>query len=703
MADDKKKPVFNLKDLSPENQDNFSFVKKRIGELQEARRMEQFGIEIEKLWIAADQDYAPHRLGFNRLGLRGKKSLVEDEDKGWRAPAPTSSLVNLGGTNWQSDISQSNPFVKIQIALSILVDQNPTGVFTAANKKFQYTTELIKQLYSRSWEVAESKQQLKLFIFNLAKYGWAAARTYPLKITNTVKNLTEYNEENPDKSKYEDKEVIEYNDVFRENLDPWNVWIDDMAKPNNKFSVRDWTWRKIYSYDQLEQEFGNWKNFKLIKEGPHGTVTDKIDQTDRMGKKYTDSNLYEVYFYENKMKDLFEVHVGGVDGIPLIQSPLPISDGRGNKKLSLWQTYWNLRHAECPVGIGIYEAIRYDQALLDRIRNMTIDQLTLSIYKMFFYQGTSALTETGDIKLSPGVGKQTLDPKNIQFMQVPGPGADAWQGLQIFKNDLDESSGITDPLMGNVTGKTAFEIAQAKESALKRLKTPLDNITDALNTEAYISVSLMQLLYSIPEVYTVTDPDLIEDYLKEIQSDPQLYDRTEAGQFQAKVYPEFPLNLSKNEKGHLIETKETEFFRIKPDSLKWEGIINVKSQSVLSPSKQVDKALEQEMFNILIPLLAQPPQLYTKIAKEICKLYDKDPDDVLPDAWLQEELPQSQNLIIPTSQSGMSPNAQNGPLQQEMNPVPPQAQSAPSLVPQGNAPTSPQAISGTMTNAVTGQ
>jgi hypothetical protein len=247
---------------------------------------------------------------------------------------------------------------------------------------------------------------------------------------------------------------------------------------------------------------------------------------------------------------------------------------------------------------------------------MTIDQLTLSIYKMFFYQGTQSLTETGDIKITPGAGKQVLDPKNINWLQIPGPGAEAWQGLEIFKKDLDEASGITDPLLGNITGKTAFEIAQAKEAALKRLKNPLENITDALDTEAYITVALAQLLYSIPEVYEIADQTLIEDYLKEVDSDPQLYERDvrtneETGEttdvFRAKVFPEFPLNLDKDEQGNLIETNETRFFRVKPGSLSWEGVINIKSQSVLTPSKQIDKALNLEMFNMLIPLIAPRP------------------------------------------------------------------------------------------------
>ena len=638
------KPDFKESFLSKGQLEDFKFVQIRIQQLQDARKEEQFGTKVENIWEDADKDYAPHRLGIKR------KKVGYDEDLGWRG-AP---LQAGQGKEWRSDVSQPNPFIKINIALAILVDQNPTGVFTAINKKYQATTEMIRQLYDRSWDFAKSKQQLKLFIFNLAKYGWGCGRTYPLRIVRKVKQLTDYNQEEPDKSVYEEKEVVEYNDIYRENLDPWNCWIDDMARPNSQRSMRDWAWRKVYSMDDAEDEFGNWKNWKYIK--PGGVISHRLDEKTGGTKKYKDPNLLEVYFYENQLKDMFWVMANGV---PLIMGPLPISDAHGNKKLSLWQSYWILRHAESPYGIGIYEAMRYDQGILDRFRNMTIDQLTLSINKMFFYQGTNQLTETGDIEISPGVGKQTLDPKNINFLEIPGPGREAWEGIERFKKDLDDASGITDPLMGEITGKTAFEIAQAKEQALKRLKTPLENITDALDTEAYITVSLIQLLYSIPETYKIADSNLIDAYLQEVGSDPELWSRDDEGNFEAKVFPEFPLNLDEDDKGNLIETQDTRFFRVKPRFLKWEGIINVKSQSILTPSKQVDKALELEMYNMLIPLLANPPELYQKVAKNIVKLYDKDPRDILPDMWLMEpeelqaQAQQNQPLIVPQGGNGV--------------------------------------------------
>lgn len=705
------KGSFTIADLdSQEKKNDYLFVTSRIQQLMGSRK-NHYGHDLDKIWAEADRDYIPHRL----RSKSGRKAYVEDEEKGWR-----SSMVNLGDAQWQVDVSQANPFIKIQTALSILVDQNPGAVFTPASQKYQDTNAILEQLYERSWEYAKSKNQLKLFIFNLAKYGWACARTYPLKITRKVKVLREYDEDNPDQSEYETKEIVEYNDIMRENLDPRNVWIDEMARPGDSRTVNDWCYRKVYDFDLATEEFGKYEWWdKFVQAGGNTQETVEITKEGNVKQpQNADRKKIEIYFYENKPKDLMMVLAGGVSGVPVIIEPLPIADEKGIKRLSLWQTLWNLRHGESPYGIGIYEAIRYDQSVLDRIRNMTIDQLTLSIYKMFFYQGTQSLSETGDVRITPGVGKQVLDPKNIKWLEVPGPGQDAYLGIDMFRKDVDEASGITDPLLGQVTGKTAFEIAQAKESALKRLKNPLDNILEALNEEAYTTIALMQLLYSIPEVIEIADDRMIEDYLREIKADPELFERTEdeldengevvrPGVFQAKVFREFPLNLDKDEKGNLIETNDTKFFRAKPGALSWAGVIQVKAQSLLAPSKQVDKALDLEMYNLLIPLLqgiqaqwdmklqtGQPPVLDDivggKVAKSIVRLYDKDPRDVLPDSWLQEQTPEQTQQQSTNALQQLFVQARGG-----QNPQMPQgAPQAQTVGPSPTAPQNPRSLAG---------
>jgi hypothetical protein len=675
-----KKKGFDENLLSEEKRDNFLYVKNRILELKESRT-NVYGQNIEEIWREADKAYQPYT-----KKDKGKRVAYLEDEKGWRG-VPT---VIGGEDDWQFKGSKPNPYIKIQTALGILIDRNPTGVFLPANSKYEKTTGLMKALYQKSWDEARSKQQLKLFVFNMAKYGWAIARTFI----------------------FNDK-------VCRENLDVWNAWIDDMAKPSNPYSVRDWCWRKIYSWDMAKQEFGSEENWKYVM--PGGNTDEKTEQGEQ--KKFQEKSLVEVYFYENRIRDLFMVLANGV---PVKIEKMPIKKGNGEKKLSCWQASWTIRHAETPYGIGLFEAIKDDNTALNRIRNMAIDQLAMSIYKPGFYQGTSSLQEGGIIKIKPGIMKQVMDPKNINWMEIPGPGQAAWDGIEMFQDDLNMDSGITDPLVGDVTGKTAFEVAQAKEAALKRLKVPLDNITDALDEDGYITLELMEMIYSVPELIKITDPQLVDDYLKEIKGDEDLYEEipNELGEregIMAKVYPEVQLGLEQDDEGNWAQSEQSQFYRLKPQSLEWEGIINIDSQSVLVPSVELSKALDIELMNLLSPMMQTTTAeylqtialredftlnsaTYGKAMKNMLKIYGKTPDEWLPDKWLEGYSAQEDEPLIVDNpqqqamQQGMQP-AQQMPLKPEAT----GGQSNASTVLPGSPSSIASRIVGQMANKVTGR
>ena len=93
--------------------------------------------------------------------------------------------------------------------------------------------------------------------------------------------------------------------------------------------------------------------------------------------------------------------------------------------------------------------------------------------------------------------------------------------------------------------------------------------------------------------------------------------------------------------GQLYESKESRYFQIGKDiSLKdlgWKGIIDVVPTSILAPSEELEKQRKSEVFNQLVPLLGQPPELVLKPSKQLLKAHDEDPEDWLPDSWLELE------------------------------------------------------------------
>ena len=619
----------------------FDMAEERRDFLKEHRR----NSGIEEIWKAADKAYIPHTV----QASASRKVLVSDDELGWRS-APVNLAVE---DNWQEDSVSPNPYIKIQTALGIIVDQNPSAVLNAGAKKYEKTTILMKNLYENSWDIAHSKSALlKPLVFNSAKYGTGVGRTYPLNITRQVSDLKKFDSKNPSKNIYEDSEHRYYDDIFRESMSPWQAWFDDASVVGNPFSCNDVVYFKDYDWLSFSRNFGHLKNFNFVK--PQERVLDKdgkLVDFDRGNAEAHQAKIQErVWFWENLEMDLLFIWTDG--GIVLVNEVLPQKPK--NKRLSVWSVPWTLRDDKSINGIGVYEAMRNDHKIHNKIRNMTIDQLVLSIYREWFYSGTDTLEGDGVMKTSPGKGRQVTDPKNVVWNEVPGPGQEAWTGLEHFDKRIDDATGISKSLQGEITGSTAFEISQARESALKRMKTPLENITDGLEKDAYISVGIIEDLYSLPRIRLLADDKIIDalaldDYVKISDTGDEV--PLEAGVDYEQVNKEVPLNLEKKEDGSYANSDQINHLELRPEELEWEGVIHINGQSIVANSELLDRMTTVEMANLIVPLLSMPPDIAMKPAKELIKAYDKDYEDWLPETWLNPLQPQAPSMFMPQEQA----------------------------------------------------
>jgi len=604
---------------------------------------------IEKIWKAADEAYVPH----TSKETVNKKTLVSDDELGWR-----SKSVQLGSEDdWQEDSVPPTPYIKIQTALGIIIDRNPTAVLTPKGKKFVNNTMLMKYLYEDTWDTAMSKKvMLKPFVFNCAKYGIGVGRTYPLTISRDVRDVLYYDPANPKNNKYESSKYTYFHDVFRESLSPWQVWFDDKAKIGNPFSCNDVIYYKDYDWLEFKRQFGHLKVFDYIK------PTERIFDSESRDLK--DSELGEaegnvaklqerVWFWENLDMDLLFIKTD--DGKVLVAEPLPNSPK--NKRLSVYSAPWTMRNDTSIYGIGVYEAMRNDHRIYHKVRNMTIDQVLLSIYKEFFYSGTDMLENDGVMKTRPGAGRQVTDAKNIKWNDIPGPGKDAWDAQDYLMGRIDAASGIDKSLEGAITGSTAFEVSQARESALKRMKTPLENISDALEQDGYISCGIIEDFYSVAKIKLLADDKYIEPFMLD------MYEREDGenlaeGEDYTKEYKEVNLPIERIEEGGFKEVEEKQFFNLTPDDFPWEGIIKIKGQSIIANSEILERTTTTELANLVYPLFQAPPDIAEKLAREILKAYDKEPEDWLPESWLNplvpEEAPGTDLFVDPAVAEGSS-------------------------------------------------
>lgn len=662
---------------SKEEQVLQTFVQKRKDQMQDFRR----SLGIEKEWKEADIEYVPHELEFGTP----RKRFETDQDTGLR-----SRMVPIGDQSqqWRQNNAAPTLLVKIQTAFAIMIDQNPEGMLTALQRMYENRTAIAYSLWKRNWSITDGKEVLKLFVFDLLKYGWAVGRSYPRKISYKKQVLTELDSENPENNKYEEREITWFNDVARQRLSPLHTWIDEQTRPYDVYSMNDCYYELDYSYDTAKIEFGQYDAFKYVK--PDSKVSQDSEQkpaTTENEQNISERNdIVTIGFYQNRAKDLYVIWVPK-DKIILHSCPLPNDDGL----LDIWHSMWVLRSAETPYGVSVWKIIKQDKEFYDKIKNLHGDQLVLSILKFGFHTGTSGVLGDGVINIVPGQSRQVTNGK-FEWMQIPGPGKDSWDGLQMQQKIMDDSSGITPTMEGELTGKTLGEIQLAREASLKRIKTPLDNVAWAIEQDAYLSLSWMKQTYSTPEVKDFADEAELLAYEKEVgiqhnelfqKNDPNAeIDPTtglpKSSGLTATFLPELSLHLE-DRGGDLFESEKSRFFQVGKDlpteKLNWKGIFKVIPRSILGTSETIMKQTKTEMANMLIPLFAQPPELVKKAAMQIIKVNEEDPEDWLPDLWLQPQQPTaqpSQELFTPAG--GQTLQNQTGNTPQKPQTVVPEGQ-----------------------------
>ena len=630
-----------------------SYVKKRMNEMIKFRQQ----LKVEGRWREADQEYLPHELDFGTT----RKRFETDQDTGLR-----SRMVPVGDQTqqWRQATSSPTLLAKIQTAIGLIIDQMPEAELVSLTKKYEGRSDLAYALWKRNWQISGAKEKLKIVVFNLFKYGWTAQRTFPHKYVIQKRVRITVDTENPEKDTYEEREVERYNDIDRQPLDVFRTWLDEMTLPYQPDTCKEDYFEFDMDYDTFMVEYGQYPNAKFVPKNSFMTRSEEESKV-RLGGTIRDSenadlkertDIVTVGIFESVRKDLYVIYIPKWN-IPVYISPLPNDEGF----LSVTHTMYLIRSAKIPYGISIWEIIRQNKALYDKMKNMTMDQLVLSIMKSFFYSGTNMNLGDGKIQIVPGEGRQitsSTGKPEITWNEIPGPGEESWKGLEYIEKMMEDDTGITPTLEGEVTGKTLGEIQLARESALHRQKIPLDNIAWIIEQDAYLTLSWMSQLYTIPNVKEFTDEKEMMEYEKEneIEHSEIFQDSGEDGKpegpLKATYHPQMALHLEDKE-GKLTEGKESKFFQIGPNKgqinpklLKWKGIFKVVPRSIIDSSQTLMKATKMELTNMLIPVLSSPNpnamQLLAKLAKQMVKLVEEDEADWLPDTWLQflEQKPQ---------------------------------------------------------------
>lgn len=585
----------------------------------------------------------------------------------------------------QRPLAINQAFGKVQTALGILIDADPTYIMESDNPKYDKTKYLLKALAEKSWRNTNSLGQFKLSVFNSARRGWFVGRTFNRRLYHDARFLSSVDSKG--RRAYETRLVTKLDDIAYMNISNYNAWLDEQTRPEDFFSTRDWMWREVMYIDDLRRMFpeSEFPNMKYVhpggdtRENTQGVFTrNAANNKTGISPLANKRGMTEVYFYENWPADQFIIEMNNV---MVVAEPLP----QNNKRLSCSYGQWHFRGDDTIYGMGIIEEMENNEELADRIINMDMRQLLATIAPMGFYSGTEDM-EDENIRVQPGVLRRTMNPKDVNWLQIPQGNTAGLDRVAWLTEKQNSNTGITPIIEGGIpdpTGQvTAFQVGVQRESALKRLSLPLKSLQYALKNEFDNRIALIQQVYSDYEVKHLESEDEIFNYLDEVNQDPEFFFVENEGSPQEKFfavkYRMANLNVEKTDEGTYIESENSKFFAVKPEMLAFSGFTSVDETSLLTSSKALDQADTLRLTNLIVPMLAGPMQANAKPAKQLIVSFDRQPKDWLPQPWMDflngknTQQAQGQAAVLQAGVSATAPQSQQPTVDNAQTVVPPQ-------------------------------
>ncbi|MBU0906954.1 MAG: hypothetical protein KKE05_02230, partial [Nanoarchaeota archaeon] len=401
-------------------------------------------------------------------------------------------------------------------------------------------------------------------------------------------------------------------DCYFESIPIWSFYVDPMA--DSMETARDCAKVLVMPLKDFEKKY---KRYKSSKKVIAGASVDNQAWFKPVGNIGDDE--VEVIHYYDKMEDLYLVIANGVlltphdNPIPYKHKELPFV--RGIDVM--------LPHSFC--GVGEPKIMKHLQAERDTIRNMRLDTTHLNIQKQYIVDDRLELDDEDLIARPHGIIRGPID--SISVIPQQPIGTEAYREEEFINDDIIKATGI-DIRMQSIEGKgdTATEVAILKESALKRIRLKLRCLERiALYRLARLRLGNIQQFYSIPVVKKV----LGEEGVEEVDTFRNVGFKHPKGSF--------------------------EWFTARPEDITGEYDVVVIAGATLP----VSKALEaQKSINLFDRLMGHPDVDQRKLAEELIKAHDKNPDELMSKP---QEMPQ-----------GMSPEGLQGGLQGLEGQMPPQ-------------------------------
>ena len=417
-----------------------------------------------------------------------------------------AELKKIGGDDWMSNMFVPMTASHIRTIHPRTVDAKPElkvdGRTTEDMRKAIYAQAILDYV----WEKANMESKMRDYVWQALVYGTTVGKVL-WRTEMLIKTDKVIDEDSLEVKDVEEKKEL-YNDPDFEVVDIYNFYPDPYATSID--DARYVCQRYLLTKEQILRTYSGLKNTEYLTKNSGGDITD--DTTVRKdilvqadggssggsGQQNTaESTLFEVCEYWERNR--FVLMVGDVI---MKESKNVLTPG--------YLPFTVVAYEKLPFefyGIGICEQLEQPQHTLNVIRNQRVDNVTLSIQKMFI-ANPYALISKKDLVSRPFGLIRTSDINAVKPIDVPPMNESAYREDALALDAGRMATGIDDWSRGEQgpASTTATAVTTQKESTLERIKLFISQLeTDCYQKLMRYWVSMAHDLYESKTLDRITD------------------------------------------------------------------------------------------------------------------------------------------------------------------------------------------------------
>lgn len=569
-----------------------------------------------------DIEQSPDRVRAMRQAEKGLKAW-----ENWRE--------DKSADQWQSNHIVPMTFSVIETAMSEVIELQLRPSIRPQGEEDAPRAMVMGHAFNYSCEVSSWDKELSDVWFDGLVKGTAIGQEYYWADKRMVQNVMTGKD---GKDTTQETEVLDYDDVYMENVRLEDMFIDEKARDfTGPYAARDCIRRYIMNIDDFKAFFSGeiWDplgNAKYVKPGGDINYYEFYTPPEGINK---DKDVEVLWYWSTRPHDRLWIVANDV---MVRKGPNPYK----HKQLP-FARFVDVKRTHSFYGKGEPEILESVQNEADTIRRMTIDRAHLDIDKMFIVSSRVSLNDEDLIARPHG-----MIPSDDMNMTKPVEYGDTPQSVETSYKHLEDDSvigtGINPRAQSLPTAGSATEAAILKESTLKRIRKKIWIMKkEFLPRISQLRVANIIQFYSQPRLEKVVGEAATQEYVSEVAKLKDQGLLVEDGKDNyKKSYRQIALEgkqLSFDTKGKINESTAsgTTFFTMKPDYFMpiSRGGFTIKfgSESDIEISKPLQRQQDLELFDRLIAVAQNVQGSYdpTKLGDMLLKGANKNPADFKPD------------------------------------------------------------------------